>query len=387
MNGKAPAYGNVGDSRQEVVAAALRAFRTSTRLLEDLEKLAKQRGTERFGMTLPNVEDLFGSAPELARVPWRAPDPRRMPALRGMVAQWLKAEGSNFYLEMIESGTQQMGLDLAMTPEDAAKELARCERQRVADGALYWVSPAMTQLAVHAGQQLPSQELYPYDLPSPRGFMVFGEPLGMYSSQVLGYPVEIAAVSWGPWEGPADRGNDWNEGGVWMTFWAPQPHMRYISCRQTAVDLGLGGEDPLLPDNEAGGAFGQLHTLEVPAESTGVWARTVRAAWLLMQQPIAETASAAAPPSVKAKLRRAKIKTRTGGVQILRMRPRERGTGQKRSASGYRWTHQVEVPGFWRRYHVGPGRERVEYRWIDPYIAGPADKPIRNLDKVRVWDR
>jgi len=386
MNGKATVHGSASDSREEFVVAAMRAFLTSTHLLEDLEKIAKQRGPERFGMTLPNAENLLSGGPETRRAPWKAPDPRRMPALRGMVAQWLKAEGANFYLEMIESGTQQMGLDPAATPEESAAALARHERQRVADGALYWVSPAMTQLAVHAGQQLPNQELYPYDLPSPRGFMVFGQPLGMYSSRALGHRVEIAAVSWGPWDGPATAANDWNDGGVWMTFWAPQPHMRYISCRQTAVDLGLSGDDPLMPDNEAGWPFGKLDTVEVPADSTGAWARTVRAAWLLMQQPIAETASAAAPPSVKAKLRRAKV--RTDGVQILRMRPRERTRpGQKRSTGGYRWTYQVEVPGFWRRYHVGPGRERVEYRWIDEYLAGPADTPIRNLDKVRVWDR
>lgn len=387
MNGTAPVHASASQSREEFVAAAMRAFRTSTHLLEDLEKLAKQHGTKRFGMTLPKAEDVIGSASGMPRAPWLAPDPRRMPALRGMVAQWLKTEGSSFYQEMIESGTQQMGLDPAATPEDCAGQLARHERQRVADGALYWVSPAMTQLAVHAGQQLPHQELYPYDLPSSRGFMVFGEPLGMYSSQALGHRVEIAAVSWGPWDGPDTAANDWNDGGVWMTFYAPQPHMRYISCRQTAVDLGLSGDDPLLPDNEAGWPFGKLNTAEVPADTTGVWARTVRAAWLLMQQPIAETASASAPPSVKAKLRRAKVKT--DGVQILRMRPRERSTGpgQTRSTDGYRWTYQVEVPGFWRRYHVGPGRERVEYRWIDPYFAGPADKPIRNLDKVRVWDR
>ncbi|GAB1646880.1 hypothetical protein [Krasilnikovia sp. MM14-A1259] len=363
--------------------------RQLSRLLREVMDDMPLDGVEMFGLTHPlgsaGPAVVVGPPSPLAAGPWRAPDPRRVPAIRGMISHWLKIEGRNFYRAMIESGSQSQGVDRSASLKDNVATLAHQEHARVADGSLYWVSPEMTQLAIHAGRQLPRHELHPYDPPSERGFMVFAEPLAAFPSQ-WGTSIEIAAVSWGPWDGPTPRPPAWHPGGVWFTFWAAQPHARYLrECRRTAVELGLATADPLLPDNEAGWPFGELPRIEFPPDSTAAWALTVRAAWLLMQQPFAQTTPAAAPPTLKPKLRRARVST--DGVQIIRMRPRQRtGTGPGRT-SGYRWTHQTEVIGHWRRYHVGRGRTRVEHRWIDPYFAGPSDAPLRKIETVRVWNR
>ena len=85
-----------------------------------------------------------------------------------------------------------------------AAQVARQERLRVT-GDLYWVSAPMTDLARHAAPRLPTRNLYAHDLPSRTGFMVFEAPLAAYVNSE-GREVQIAAVSWGPWDGPAASG-------------------------------------------------------------------------------------------------------------------------------------------------------------------------------------
>ena len=78
----------------------------------------------------------------------------------------------------------------------------------------------MTDLARHAAPRLPTRNLYAHDLPSRTGFMVFEAPLATYVNSE-DREVQIAAVSWGPWDGPASQ---WDHGGIWLTFFShPAP--------------------------------------------------------------------------------------------------------------------------------------------------------------------
>lgn len=315
---------------------------------------------------------------------WRAPEPRRLPALRGVVQHWLRTEGPGYYHGAIRTGTQQMGVDPATAPGDNARMLALAERHRVT-GGLTWVDPAMTRLAQHAGRHLPRYDLFPHHLPSPHGLMVFADPLASLWSDG-GIPVEIVAASWGPWSGPAAF--PWPAGGAWMTFYSSHAGRRYRGgTRHVADQLGLSDVDPLLPYHEAGWPFAELPAIELPAGTTAEWARTLIAAWLLMRQPLhtETTPGPALPASAKNRMRRAGLPT--GRVQIVRVRRREHDSSGRHREGGYTWGHQAKVPGFWRRYHVGPGRARVEWMWIDDYVAGPPDAPLREAEQVRVWDR
>jgi hypothetical protein len=156
--------------------------------------------------------------------------------------------------------------------------------------------------------------------------------------------------------------------------------------RERATRLGCPPGPPLLPDNEAGWPFGELSTTDFPEDTTAAWAQTVCAAWLLMGQPLASTTTERTPAPVRHRLRRAGAPT--GDVQIIHLRRRRspaQGSAAGRPERDRQW--QWWVSGHWRRYHCGPGGQRVERRYILDYLAGPDDKPVRGTERVRVWDR
>ncbi|MEU1813411.1 hypothetical protein [Micromonospora aurantiaca (nom. illeg.)] len=310
-----------------------------------------------------------------------------MSAVQATLSGWLARDGERFYETMIGFGKQPQLPHYQMTDREAAVELARAERDRVtAKDGLYLVSPEMTRLAVTAGAKLPYRELYAHDLPSTRGLMIFGEPLTTYR-MVNGRDVDIVAVSWGPWAGPT---GEWPDGGVWLSFYSDlgphQPRAYSGPVRQLADRLGCP-VGPLVPDNEAGWPFGELTSTDFPPDSTGLWAQSLCAAWLLMAQPLADTSLDVVPAADRTRIRKAGFSP-ARGVQVVRLRRRERQQSrQGEKAHGRAYQHRWPVMPHWRRYHCGPGGARIERRWIDLHVAGPEDKPVKALPHVRVWDR
>jgi hypothetical protein len=142
-----------------------------------------------------------------------------------------------------------------------------------------------------------------------------------------------------------------------------------------------------MPDNEAGWPFGELSDgQDIPDGTTASWALTVRAAWRLMQQPLAALSAEQAIRPARHRLARAGLSD--AGVRVVRIRRRERPPARRDPADGGReYDVQWWVTGHWRRYWCGPGRVRPEDRWIAPHLAGPDGKPVRGTERVHVWDR
>jgi hypothetical protein len=334
---------------------------------------------------------------------YEPPVPRQLPELRGQLASWLAAEGQNFYLVMALAGRQWLPPHLPITA--GAAHIATHEHARVTGGELYWVSAAMTELARHAAGSLPARDLHRHDLPSPVGLMIFEAPLASYVN-AAGRDVQIVAVSWGPWEGPARA---WDQAGIWLSFFShPAPVLPPEAFAGGFADLaGLGPLlvpltdeaeaeivlgpvaatlPPLLPDNEAGWPFGELlASASIKDGTTGPWAMIVRAAWRLMQQPLAAHETEHADRAARHRLARAGLPDT--GVRVVRIRRPQRPAGRSETADGREHDVQWWVSGHWRRYWCGPGRARPEDRWIAPYLAGPDDKPVRGTERVNVWDR
>jgi hypothetical protein len=60
----------------------------------------------------------------------------------------------------------------------------------------------------------------------------------------------------------------------------------------------------------------------------------------------------------------------------------------KEGAKSWTWSHRVVVGPFIRTRQYIPAHDRYDEspRLIEPYVAGPPDKPIRNTDKVFLLD-
>lgn len=333
------------------------------------------------------------------------PVPRQLPELRGQLVSWLATEGQNFYLVMALAGRQW--LPPGHTLAAGAAQVAEQECTRVTGAELYWISAPMTELARHAAASLPTYDLYPHDLPSPVGLMVFETPLASYVNPA-DRRVQIVAVSWGPWDGP---GGAWEHGGIWITFYshpaAVLPPEIFADGSADLTGLGpllvpLNGEagtegamlgpiaatlPPVLPDNEAGWPFGPLPAdHDFPENTTAPWALTLRSAFRLMQQPLAVRDTEHADRAARHRLARAGLPD--ADVRIIRVRrPQRPASDRDVAGSGREYDHQWWVRGHWRRYWCGPGRARPEDRFIWPHLAGPDDKPVRGTERVQVWDR
>jgi hypothetical protein len=316
------------------------------------------------------------------------PTPRDLPELRADLARWFARTGPVFYEAMALIGHQHLPPGIPVRA--GAAQVAGQERQRVLAGELDWVSAAMTQLARHAAQSLPSWNLYRHDVPSGCGLMLFEEPMGSYQNSE-GREVEIVAASWGPWDGP---GGMWRAGGVALSFYShPAPALPRGAFEADGENLVPAqflaeGLPPVLPDNEAGWPFGDLDFLPSRTEgTTAKWAMVLRSAWLLMRQPLAEQTTERASRPARRRLARDGLPAPDVRVVHIRRSARQAGQHAAGDSSSREYGCQWWVNGHWRTYWCGPGRRRPEDRWISPYVAGPEGKPVRGTERVRVWDR
>jgi hypothetical protein len=104
-----------------------------------------------------------------------------------------------------------------------------------------------------------------------------------------------------------------------------------------------------------------------------------------MRQPLAQESAQLAACAARRRLARAGLPE--SGVRVIHIRRRGHGPARPPGSPGKReYGVQWWVGGHWRTW-CGPGRRRPEDRWIDPYLAGPDDKPVHGAERVKVWDR
>lgn len=312
--------------------------------------------------------------------------PVQLPEVRAEQIEWLFRRGTDFFEACIKAGILPVRPDLP--DRQAAEHVARAEAHRLHRADLYWVSADMTDLVAHAAASMPRFTLMPEDLPSPYGLIVFEQPL-----KVLPSPddyndfVHVIAASWGTWR-PANAPH----GHLWVSWYADtaRNHENVDPRRPTAgMSWRRFGLPALCYENETQIAFSATPVKAVSSvsgEEVEVGAsypvRELRAAWTLMQQPIASVSEAHFDRAARRRFQRKEIEQKP--VRVITLR-RPKSTGQN-GESDREYHHRWIVRGHWRQQWY-PSRSAHRPVWIAPHIKGPEDAPFLGGEKVHAWTR
>jgi hypothetical protein len=308
--------------------------------------------------------------------------PQDLPEARSEVVAYHLTKGPALFDACIRAGAMPV-----RPPGDvhaAAQELARLEAERVRNGELFWVNADMTELITAASKTMPSFTLSPADMPSPWGFLVFEKPIRTITSPYNGETIPIVAASWGP-----VPFSDFPEGGVWTSWYSDTDAV--IGSRQgLAPEVRImmkSGLPRFTYDCESMAAFSDTalkvvtsHGNEPTEESIGV--DLLKAAWLLMAQPLAELSDVEPDRAARKRLRRANQEPKLVRVIELRRPQRSGDTGPGSREYHHAWV----VRGHWRQQWY-PARQVHRPVWIAPHIKGPEGAPLLGGEKVYTLKR
>lgn len=312
--------------------------------------------------------------------------PVQLPEVRTEQVEWQFRQGTDFFEMCIKAGVMPVRPELP--DRQAAAHLARAEAQRLHKADLYWVSADMADLVRHAAASMPEFTLMPEDLPSPYGLIIFEQPLKVIPSPD-GYDdlIHVIGAAWGPWrQATSEHAHLWVS---WYTDTA-RNHENIDPRRPLAGrswrSLGLPA---LCYENETQIAFSATPVKSINSltgEEVEVGAsypvRELRAAWTLMQQPIATVSDAHFDRAARRRLQRKDIEPQPVRVINLR-RPKSAGEhGESEREYHHRWI----VRGHWRQQYY-PSRGVHRPVWIAPHVKGPDGAPLLGGEKVHAWTR
>lgn len=317
--------------------------------------------------------------------------PIDLPTLRDETAEHILRTGPTVFETFIRDGRQNTA-PLASPPRAAAILTAE-EVTRLKSGELFYVNADMTGLAVAAGRTLPEFSLMPEDLPSPAGLIVFERPIATVDWSEFHDGAEnespIVAASWSHWNGTRGR---WPHGGVWISWYADREGMIESAVARGAVtgaqvDALRVAAGRLILDNEMQSPFSPS-PLAIEDDRDPALGRTLvgrllilKAAWLLMQQPISDVRDAVYDRAARRRFEREQVEPPRVRVVTLR-RAAHSGSG----LSDREFHHQWIVRGHWRQQWY-PARQVHRPVWIAPHVKGPEGAPMLGGEKVYAWQR
>lgn len=284
-----------------------------------------------------------------------------LPELRAELASFAdSAEGVSYWEEHAAT------VEHYRTTAASGRQLGDVVRDAL-NGDLYAVSGPMAELAATAGQSLDLFDMDAQDLPTPNGVLIFEQsPQLLHGPDEDGTPIVIHGATW-------TARNDGRGGYVWITPIAEQGGHSHLMLGGPAL-LPFAMADYLASIGRTGmtrekNLFDYLIT-------------TMRAAWLLMQQPLVEETEVQPDRAVRKRLRRAGREP--VAVRLIELRRPKSSGGQGDGDREYH--HQWIVRGHWRQqWH--PKRQVHRPVWIAPHIKGPEGAPLIGGEKVNVLKR
>lgn len=267
----------------------------------------------------------------------------------------------------------------------SAREHALVDESLVHKADLFCVTAEMAELAKAASRGLPEFQIQHEDLPARSGLIAFAEPLVTVDFGEPSVPSPVHAACWDVYE---LHGVSY----LWIKFFSD----REAWLPATAKIVGMSSRElsfnrrflprlsPMLGSDCLGpfGASSDGPPENATAEGFTEAAKVLRAAWLLMQQPLAHTFEV--EPNRAARKRLSRVGHEPKLVRVIELRRPKTTSGHGDSDREYH--HQWIVKGHWRQqWH--PKREVHRPVWIAPHIKGPEGAPLIGGEKVYAWKR
>lgn len=244
---------------------------------------------------------------------------------------------------------------------------------------LFYVSPEMMELAVHAAQSIPDFSVQPEDLPTPDGFLYSPEPMGILQrNDDIGSAVaHIIGMCWISLPEAVcvsflyDRDRLFDQYSTSNVVDWVRAHLPRL-C-ELDHNMALLWNDPCLDD---------LTRFPDGSDPRIQPARVMKTIWLLMQQEISATSDATYDRATQRRLARKQVEP--ARVRIITLRRASTSSTNQEDAREYR--HQWIVRGHWRNQYY-PSRDVRRPVWIAPHIKGPDGAPLLGGEKVYSWTR
>lgn len=293
--------------------------------------------------------------------------PQDLPELRSELAVALStSEMAWFYEDRAVALSRRLDVHLAPA------ELQEKEVAGLLCDELFFVTEEMYELAKAAAKSLPPFTLMPEDVPSEFGFAFLAPGVHIHGGSLNA----IAAVEWWP-----------TGSGVRLNFYCNTEWMltHMLASEKTTPEQAnqhrrtMGRLSPMA--SEALIRFGH-DPLPSASEEDEEFIRTIRAMWLLMQQPLARDEQVEPDRAARKRLRRAGQEPAT--VRVIELRRPKTTSGHGDSDREYH--HQWIVRGHWRQ-HWHPKRQVHRPVWIAPHIKGPDGAPLIGGEKVYALKR
>ncbi|MFD9248535.1 hypothetical protein [Streptomyces bottropensis] len=303
--------------------------------------------------------------------------PQDLPEIRAELARLRTGIGFDGIVQFQSDSTisDRLGIDRVA--------LIELETLNVQEAELFHVSRDMTDLATTAALSLPSFAMDAQDFPAEQGLICFN---GGIAVRWGAHPVTVCVVSWRvlagfgaiiayytdvgsfraamPYQEPIDailRSQGVASDGVW-----PTDIVRTVAAFISEHDERYGETEGVAQDGVAAKAW--------PA---------VRAALLLMQQPLAVVSEVEPDRAARKRLRR--IGRERDSVRVIELRRPKTAAGVS-SDSSREYHHRWITRGHWRQQWF-PKREVHRPVWIAPHLKGPEGAPLIGGEKVYAWKR
>jgi hypothetical protein len=301
-------------------------------------------------------------------------EPKELPELRAQALEWIRGQR---YLDAVREWNVPWP---AFADKLTAEHKVQIESAGMRGADLFYVSRQMGAVAAAGAPTLPRFTLEPEDVPALEGLIFFQDspitvPHGEPPEPMIDY--EIAAVMW--------MGH---EKGVLLFFYTDRDRMLESLVREGIAEpqdaaftrsiapriFTMAGRNTWIPWRAIAG---DEHSAKL-----SLAVRTLRAAWLLMQQPLATLEDVQADRHARRRLQRAGHEP--AAVRVIRLRRATHSTGTGESDREYH--HQWIVRGHWRQQWY-PSREVHRPVWIAPHVKGPEGAPLLGGEKVHAWVR